>query len=285
MGMTTFSLLLLLVYRGIKLKVSNKSDAKRGKRETTFILGATKDSLTTVVALTMKDDVKKQVFCSGNILSKTFIATAASCMDKIKDEDGNLNVEILEVVAGKAKMLNYKRDEKDLEEKFSVKRAIVHPHYDKEKNGNMVWDLALLELTEEMDLESKQWMEAAVLPPSELRLTGREVTLGGWGQSDGIPDLQVTNITVLSDEICERKYQDSFDKENMFCAGTSDTTECHGDSGSGALLYVNGKIFLLGVVSFGHDSKCRGKVVFLSVGKNLPWIFKETGLMYVRRCI
>ena len=143
----------------------------------------------------------------------------------------------------------------------------------------MAWDLALLEINEEIDLESNQRMEAAVLPPPELRLAGHEITLGGWGQTDGIPgrqifDLQVISITVHPQEICEGKYLDSFITENMFCAGAKDTTACPGDSGSGALLHANGKIFLLGVVSYGLDSNCRDETVFHSIGKSLPWIFK-----------
>ena len=138
--------------------------------------------------------------------------------------------------------------------------------------------IALLQLNEEIDLESKQQMEAAVLPPPELRLTGREITLGVWGQTDGIPgcqilDLQVINITVHSQEDCEEKYSDSFIKENMFCAGARDTTAHCGDSGSSALLHSNGKVFLLGVFSYGLDTK-----IFSSIGKSLPWIFRVTRL-------
>ena len=136
----------------------------------------------------------------------------------------------------------------------------------------MIWDLALL--------ESKQGMEAAVLPPPELRLTGREITIGGWGQTDGIPgrqifELQVINITVHPYEVCVGKYPGSFIKENMFCAGASDTTACRGDSGSGALLHANGKVFLLGVVSYGlnatavmkRSSRILGKVFHGSLRK------------------
>ena len=69
MRMTSLSLLLLLqMYRGMKL--SDKSDLKIVKREITFFDGGNTDSLMTVVALRLKDDLKKQVFCSGNILSK-----------------------------------------------------------------------------------------------------------------------------------------------------------------------------------------------------------------------
>jgi len=277
-GMTSLCLLMLLMHNGMKLKLSDKSDAKRVKRETPFIRGGSKDSLTTAVALTLKDDSKKEVFCSGNILSSSFIATAAHCMDKIKDRAGHLNVENLEVLAGEANLWNYRRGEKGFEEIFSVKRATLHPHFNKEKNGNMVWDLALLELNEEMDLESTQRMEAAVLPPPELRLAGREITVGGLRQTDGVPgrqifDLQAINITVHPQEICEGKYPDSFITENMFCAGAKGTTAYRGDSGSSALLHTNGKIFLLGVVSYGLDTR-----VFSSIGKSLPWIFKETGL-------
>jgi len=275
--MVTLSLLILLMYRAMKL--IDKSDAKRVKRETPFMHGGAKDPSTTVVGLTLKDDVSKQVFCWGNILSKTFISTAANCMDKIKDETGNLNVENLEVVTGEANLLNYGRGEKGFEEIFSVKRAIVHPHY----NGNIAWDIALLELKEEIDLQSEHGMEAAVLPPPELRLAGREITLGGWGQADGISgrqifDLQVINMTVHPQDICEKKYPDFFIKENMFCASASDTTACPVDSGSGGLLHANGKIYLLGVVSYGLDSDCKDKIVFQNIVKSLPWIFKETGL-------
>ena len=267
------------MYRGMKLKLFNKRDEKRVKRETPVIHGGNKYSLTNVVALTMKDDLKKEIFCSGNILTKTFIATAANCMDKIKDKAGNFNVENLEVVAGEVNLRNYRRGGKRFEEIFSVKRAIIHPHYYNEKNGNMIWNLALLELNEEMDLESTQRMEAALLPPPELRLAGREITVGGWGQTGEDPgcqifDLQVINITVHPQEVCEEKYPDSFIKENMFCAGAKDTTICHGGSESGALLQANRKIFLLGIVSYGINTR-----VFHSTGASLPWIFKETGLM------
>ena len=246
-----------------------------------LIRGGKAGDLPTAVALTLKDDKFKEIFCGGTILSKKIILTAAHCMDAIKDDD-NLNVDNLEVVAGDPKLFNYRRGQKGFEKIFSVRRAVVHPNYDKEMNGNYAWDLAILELNEDIDFESNPRIDVAHLPPPEVILTGQKITVGGWGRTVGLPEqifnLSVIQVPVNHPETCEDNFGDEFVKENMFCAGDKTKTACEGDSGSGATISVNDKTYLLGVVSFGVDESCRVMAGFQKIGPSLPWIFMETGL-------
>jgi len=236
----------------------------------------------TAVALIKKDDSFKRVFCSGTILSKTSVVTAAHCLDNIKAENGDLDIENLLVVAGEADMRKYKKGEEHLAEEFNVKRALIHPHYHLTAKDNLMWDIALLELNENINIESNPYMKAAVLPPPELRVVGKMIKVGGWGQTaaftDGSHVHKVIDIKVHPHEKCKDSFGDQYVKENMFCAGQKRATACPGDSGAGAVFMGWDKPVLMGIVSYGKHLMCTEETGFQNVIQSLPWIYKKTGI-------
>ena len=164
-----------------------------------------------------------------------------------------------------------------------MKKAMVHPHYNPETNGNMVWDIAILQLTEAMDIERNPYMKIAALPPPEIRVLGRKIKVGGWGKTSGYSrgsDVHnVIQVTIHSHEVCEESFgKDRYISENMFCAGEKTVTVCEGDSGAGAMIYQDNLPIIIGVVSFGWKNKCLWESSFQNIMKSLPWIFKQTGL-------
>ena len=240
-----------------------------------------KENFPTTVAFTLKNDVDKEIFCSGTILSRKIILTAAQCLDSIKDDAGNLNVNNLMVVAGEENLLNYRSNfkfgEQGFEQIFSVKRAVIHPHYKQERNENYVWDLAIVEVNEEINTKQNTHIQAAQLPPKELILTGQRITFGVWEKTpEHNSMLNLIQAHVNPQEICEEYYGAEFDPKNMFCAGDKTTTD--DTKGSGATIDVNEKTFLIGIVNFYINKNCQNTIGFQKIGTSLPWIFMETGL-------
>ena len=141
----------------------------------------------------------------------------------------------------------------------SVKKTVIHPNYDKKRSQNFAWDLAILEVNEEIYIEPNTRIQSARLPPPELILTRHKIKAGGWGKTvatlEQVSTLSVIKVPVNHQKTCEGKFGDEFVKENMFSAGDKHATACKGDSGSGATLVVNDNTFLVGVVSSWHTQE------------------------------
>ena len=129
----------------------------------------------------------------------------------------------------------------------------------------------MLELDEDIEVT-----KIALIPPSELILTGHEISLARWSYMQGSLILKVVNVSVIVQETCQDKLDDeNFVIENMFCAGDlKGSSASKGVLGSGALIHVNDKIMLMGVLS--HEGG-----FFQDIRKSLPWIVRETSLMFV----
>ena len=199
--------------------------------------GGDQELMPTAVALIKKDDISKQVFCSGTIIAVDKILTAAHCL---KEGEGESDVKNIRVVAGEGDLIAKKTGVKSKAKEFDVKKALIHPHYNPETNGNRVWDIAIIELTEAMDIETNPYLMIATLPPPEIPVLGREIKVGGWGKTtqynEGSPVHNVIQVKIEPHEVCEASFgKDQYISENMFCAGKRMTTVCEG-GGAGAAL-------------------------------------------------
>ena len=256
MNLPGLCLLMLLM----ELKSTAGSEINRGHNE---------ELMPTAAGLIDKDNPSKRVYCSGTILSENKILTAAHC---VKREHHINTTQVL-----------IKEDSKELI--FDVRKIILHPYFNpdaKNQDGNMHWDIAILHLTENIDIVNSRFLKAAVLPPPEIRVLGRKVKVGGWRRSKSFDRFSdehyVIDMTFLVHESCGEILRE--DNGKAFCTGGKSVALCYKFSGAGAVFYQDNLPILIGIASFGDHSICTWspELAFQNVLKNLPWIFKETGL-------
>ncbi|KAF0290381.1 Venom protease [Amphibalanus amphitrite] len=205
-------------------------------------------------------------FCGGAIINERFVVTAAHCL--ISDTQTVFSRSAITLAVLVNKHLR-KDDERQI--KFSIEKIIRHPDYNRRTVND---DLALLKLKDGEgrlhDLLVSGIVRPICLPEEPCEGTGRpaclldrDVIIAGWGSlaEDGAKPtaLQVATVKVLPNEVCRDAYRNAFRgitltvNDGMLCAGQPDggTDTCDGDSGGPMMLEINGKITLVGVVSFG----------------------------------
>jgi secreted trypsin-like serine protease len=230
----------------------------------------------TAVALFIEKNNRKDYFCSGTILSSTWVATACHCL---QDKDAR----DLLVVAGESDLKPYYTNKSSSWVEVHVIKSSINPKYNFLQNKRYDWDVCLLELNEPLPLNDKSNIEAARLPPPGVIYTGKEISVGGWGKKGLFSRTSqhhlTIDVTIKDDEECINLYRGvaEFCENSMFCAGQTGKTTCHGDSGSGAIYHGWGIPLIVGVVSFGAQT-CNDASVFQKIEKSLPWIFEESQL-------
>ena len=198
--------------------------------------------------------------CSGTILNKNWILTAAHCC---QSRDPN---------SPRIKVTMYFGNEW---EKFHLvidnfeTNVFVHDGFEKEPGHNN--DICLMKI-QELDLfavgEDKGCgsgcINAACLP-SEPALHGDACWVAGWGKlsqgGQGASTLQETGLNIFSRDYClaNTNYHDVYPEE--FCAGQPDRDgdnlvdggidACSGDSGGPVICEVDGKAVVNGIVHGG----------------------------------
>jgi len=190
---------------------------------------AGKHEFPSIVAL-LDDDGK--LFCGGTLVDKKFVATAAHCYRGIDEST--------EVLAGAHDVSK----NEDTQQRFRVKKLIVHPDYTGNnrtvKNGKPLPrelnDIALLELSEE--IVENEFVKIARLPDKNVnKEDGKSAKIAGWGTTTG----EVSNILLKEDvniidvDTCIAK--DTYKKRvpykaSILCAASDEGTDsCQSDSG------------------------------------------------------
>ncbi|XP_060645252.1 chymotrypsin-1 [Drosophila nasuta] len=202
-------------------------------------------------------------FCSGSIISKMHVVTAAHCVEKME-------LEKLSVLAG---TLNWKTGG----QRHKIVSKHVHPQY--AMMPRIINDIAVLKVSPPFGLHLAE-ISTIHLGDAD-RVGGKTpVRLTGWGSttpnSTGakVPDrLQVLHYQTISNEECVQK---GFRvTPNEICALASHGQgACMGDSG-GPLILSNGRQQLAGIVSYGSATCAQGKPdVYTRVSSFLPYISK-----------
>lgn len=161
-----------------------------------------------------------------------------------------------------------------------IKQVIVHDNWDaadSAQQGGGPWDLALIEL-EKCVPSYNQFIQPACLPDEPEQFKGVCGVISGWGvtapgqRSDDRPaKLQVSSISILSDESCS-DYGAQFQKTSAFCGGLTDSTAehrdtCQGDSGGPFTVY-------------GHSEKSTGGTPVSYGGSTLHPARKDRGILW-----
>lgn len=191
-------------------------------------------------------------YCSGVLIDKTWVLTAAHCVQGMSSQD-------IEVAVGAYDLTAFTGS------RTPVKSIKIHPQY----NSTFYNDIALIELsnpsyTPTIPLFSGQSKDDT--PPS---LLGSVVTVLGWGLADTATTwyyptkLRQVNLPVVADSYCNDIYTDQV-IPSQFCAGYYEGKDaCDGDSGGPAVLQVDGKWVHAGIVSTGVSCEsyngCYGK--------------------------
>lgn len=150
------------------------------------------------------------------------------------------------------------------------------------KFTNFEDDLAIMKVRPKIEL--KKDVTVPICLPGETDAVVGNGTIAGWGKTRNdmkttSNHLMMANIGIMEDSFCKDAYS-NFNSKKMLCAGTESGVRdsCNGDSGGPfQALFPDGRVYLLGSVSFG-DSKCgRARLpgVYTRQTYYLNWV-KET---------
>merc|ERR1711963_268086 len=210
-------------------------------------------------------------FCGGTIICDRWILTAAHC-----------NTNNFVVVAQEHDKSNGQGTGVD-GTKHTVKRKIRHPNYGGNPPNN---DFMLVELNEPLSLTGDSKARAACLPTVADKETykGATFVVSGWGalnEGSGGPDkLHYAKVPHITNEVCNEasKYGGAV-TEQMICAGHLEggIDSCQGDSGGPLTWEDQGKVKVVGVVSWGFGcARPNLPGVYAEVAEVLPWIEQTT---------
>lgn len=222
-----------------------------------------------ILVAEIKNNLRAQ-FCGGTVVAEQWILTAAHCIDKKKAAnkyDILVGTDTLAVDCCRLPAIDY----------------IIHPQYDARRKDGVSkhdYDIALIKV----DTSKKSIKEYIIDLYDHDSPVGKDMRATGWGVTERrySPTVNLLGVMlpVIDNDICNLKK--SYDKtvtENMFCAGDEmgkrDT--CKGDSGGPGTVEYNGKMFLIGVTSWGDSC---GKLfkygVYTRVHNFKSWIKEVT---------
>ena len=216
------------------------------------------------------ENLTRRAFCGASLINDRFLLTAAHCMAK-QDET------TFHVVIGQNDISN-----PSSQSVHRVSRVFTHPLFT--GPPDFANDLSLVQLDEVLDLSAGRAIPIC-LPKAGPSLfpTSRfgYLMVAGWGllrdKGPQPTSLLEADVVQRSSVYCSQVYGAKFTR-NHVCANSPSSSVCNGDSGGPLMLRSSGKIFAIGVVSYGYVcGNYRYPAAFTRTQAYLDWIFATTG--------
>nr|XP_032833602.1 LOW QUALITY PROTEIN: coagulation factor X-like [Petromyzon marinus] len=219
-------------------------------------------------------DKKGEGFCSGTILSREWVLTAAHC---IPSEPDIVIVGESPCIASRPNQGEHNRTVSEpTEQKISIKQIVMHNRFNNATYDN---DIALLQMSE--PIKFNKYVLPACLPEPDFAdnvLKEELACISGWGylhhHGEKAKVLQTSFVPYQDMARCKESSSYTITK-NMFCAGYSDskTDACQGDSGGPHVTPYANTWFSTGIISWGEGCNRKGKFgIYARVSRYLPWI-------------
>lgn len=274
LGLASFAMLLSACAPSNEQVISNKSIIEREsllKRSSSQIVNGEivsendpiSKSTVSIYFLISEEDGTAASICTGTLIKKNVILTAAHCLKDASELDLNVPIKTfvsrLRVGFGPKIVGNISNREVSF---LKINKYIIHPRYTsgsvKTALEKEMPDIALLQLEE----DAPDSYEPAILgTDSDLIKEGTIVTLAGYGIVSGVNQTSATQLMKVNVRI-------DFPKLTSVQFGflvVNGKTSCSGDSGGPAYLKTkSGMLVVVGVTSWG-DLTCEKVGVYTSV--------------------
>ena len=245
--MTRLLLALLLVWSAQPaLALDIKDPALAPVEETSKILGgvqAAPGAWPWIAALLYANDsnVFSAQFCSGVLIDKSWVLTAAHCVQ-------GMSAQGIQVAVGAWDLTAFTGS------RTPVRSIRIHPQF---SSTSLYNDIALVELSVPSAIQPIALFSGESVDNTPPTLLGKLVTVLGWGVADSTTSwyypeiLRQVSLPVVADSTCNDIYTNPV-LPSQFCAGYWEGKDaCEGDSGGPAVVQVDGHWVHAGIVSAG----------------------------------
>ena len=245
--MTRLLLALLLVWSAQPaLALDIKDPALAPVEETSKILGgvqAAPGAWPWIAALLYANDsnVYSAQFCSGMLIDKSWVLTAAHCVQ-------GMSAQGIQVAVGAWDLTAFTGS------RTPVRSIRIHPQF---SSTSLYNDIALVELSVPSSIQPITLFSGESVDNTPPSLLGKLVTVLGWGVADSTTSwyypeiLRQVSLPVVADSTCNDIYINPV-LPSQFCAGYWEGKDaCEGDSGGPAVVQVDGHWVHAGIVSAG----------------------------------
>ncbi|XP_017061292.1 venom serine protease [Drosophila ficusphila] len=215
------------------------------------------------------------IFCGGTIVSDRFILTAAHCTAR------QPVARLLLALVGEHDLST--GSESIYATEHRIQSIINHPGYRETASGN-INDIALLQTVTSMEWNRGVAPICLPIREAESPFNYLNVDIAGWGTlgfaASKSNTLQKATLLTMENNACRERLNSSLSASQM-CTYDSrgrGQDSCQYDSGGPVILRQRGRMFLLGVISFGRScGQPFGVGVNTRVTSHLNWMWRYVG--------
>ncbi|MFF5785999.1 serine protease [Streptomyces sp. NPDC012693] len=217
------------------------------------------------------DVVERRVVCGGALIGDRYVLTAAHCLTGSYSSPARVGVLL---------------GEHDLTTGADSPHAVLvtpdrflpHPEYDPDTQRN---DIALVRLADPVSLNRDVRPVGLPAPHAHESFDRTQVEVPGWGTTSfGGPTsavLRTVSLGTMSNPACARRGMAHI-APTQICTYAPGRDTCQYDSGGPLVRAVEGRPYVIGLVSYGRECATDTPAVNTRVGSYLSWIERTTRL-------